>query len=388
MAVFLSGKIDDNRKAIIDPRTRNPVAAMSRLPPPTKEEFIARLRRGEVGFPPLSLTWEKTDTKEIDAVIRMAWQKKTFRFAAEYKRLSNPKLVVAAADQARKLAQAAKLLPLVVVSYLDEQALDVLEAQAVSGIDLCGNGVVIVPGEWFLRRTGNPNLFRSEGVIKNVYRKNSSVVARLFLARPEFASVQDSLDELNRRNGRVTLSTVSKVCKRLEEDLIIERKREGATKLRLIQPDKLLDRLAANYSPPTVTTRLTGKLRGIEPAEFRDQLRKWAQSTGNLVSQTGTASLSAYAVMAREGLEEFYCSDLADAQQALGDRFQPTERFATVSLLETRDEEVYFDRRDDLLASPVQTFLELSRGDKRDQETAGDVRRVIMDKLSPLAAKK
>jgi hypothetical protein len=92
--------------------------------------------------------------------------------------------------------------------------------------------------------------------------------------------------------------------------------------------------------------------------------------------------------MAREGLEEFYCSDVADALQALGDRFQPTERFATVSLLETRDDEVYFDRRDDLLSSPVQTFLELSRGDKRDQETAGDVRRVIMDKLSPLAAKK
>ncbi len=362
---------------------------MSRLAPPTEEEFIARVRRGDVAFPPLSLTWENTETKGIDAVIRMGWEKKAFRFAAEYKRLSNPKLVVAAADQARKLAQSQKLLPLVVVSYLDEQALDVLQAQGVSGIDLCGNGVVIVPGEWFLRRTGSPNLFRNEGVIKNVYRKNSSVVARLFLATPEFASVQDALDELGRRSGRVTLSTVSKVCKRLEEDLIIERKREGATKLRLIQPDKLLDRLAANYSPPTVTTRLSGKLRGIEPAEFREQLGKWARTTGNLVSRTGTDSVGAFAVMARgEGPEEFYCSDIADALQALGDRFQPAERFATVSLLETRDEEVYFDRRDDLISSPVQTYLELSRGDKRDQETAGDVRRVILDALSPLAAKK
>ena len=83
-----------------------------------------------------------------------------------------------------------------VVPFLNERALDDLEARSVSGIDLCGNGVVIVPGEWYVRRTGQPNLFRAEGVIKNVYRKSSSVVARLFLARPEFDSVQDALEEL------------------------------------------------------------------------------------------------------------------------------------------------------------------------------------------------
>jgi hypothetical protein len=360
---------------------------MSRLPPPTEKEFVARLRRGAVEFPPLSLTWEKANAKEIDAVVRMAWQKKTFRFAAEYKRLSNPKTVGAAAEQARKQARAAELLPLVVVSYLDEQALDALEAQAVSGIDLCGNGMVIVPGDWYIRRTGNPNLFRAEGVIKNVYRKHSSVVARLFLARPEFVSVQDALDELARRSGRVTLSTVSKVCKRLEEDLIIERKRAGMTRLRLIQPEKLLDRLAANYSPPSVSKRLTGKLRGIEPPEFRTQLRNWAQKTKNQISLTGTSSVAAYAVMARDDAQEYYCTDVAGVVRSLGDRFQPAERFATVTLLETRDEEVYFDSREDLTASPVETFLELSGGDKRDQETADQVRRVILNSLTPLPEK-
>jgi hypothetical protein len=62
--------------------------------------------------------------------------------------------------------------------------------------------------------------------------------------------VQGALGELVRRCGRGTLPTVSKMCKRLEDDLIIERKRGGATRLRLIQPEKLLDRLAANYAPP------------------------------------------------------------------------------------------------------------------------------------------
>jgi hypothetical protein len=368
-------------------RSSNLVVAMLRFPLPTEQEFLTHLRRGEVTFPPLSLTWEGSSPKDIDSVVRMAWLKKTFRFAAECKRLSNPKTVVEAAGQARERAKVAKLLPLVIVSFLDEQALDMLESQAVSGIDLCGNGVVIVPGKWYVRRTGNPNLFRQEGVIKNVYRKSSSVVARLFLARPEFSSVQEALEELVRRGGRVTLPTVSKVCKRLEDDLIIERKRAGLTKLRLLQPEKLLDRLATNYSSPSVAKRLTGKLCGIELPEFRLRLREWAQETGNQVSQTGTSSVGAYAVMARDDAQEYYCTDVASAVRCLGERFQLTERFATVSLLETRDEEVCFDRREDLTASPVQTFLELSSGDKRDQEIADQVRGVVLNRVSLLTAK-
>lgn len=360
---------------------------MNRLPLPTEAELVARLRRGEVAFPPLSISWEDPPVKDIDGVLRMKWQKKALRFAAECKRQSNAKTVTEAADEARERARAAKLQPLVVLPYLDEAALDRLESQAVSGIDLCGNGLVIVPGEWYLRRTGAPNRFRAEGAIKNVYRGSSSAVARLFLARPEFASVQEALDELTRRGGRVTLATVSKVCKRLEEDLIVERKRGGVTSLRLIQPEKLLDRLATNYVEPNVTTRLDGKLRGIEPAEFRAFLREWAEKTKNKVALSGSSSVAAYAVMARGDAEEYFCTDVNGAVRALGDRFQPAERFATVTLLETRNDEVYFDRKEDLTASPVQTFLELSSGDKRDQETASQVRKVIMMAVSPQAAK-
>jgi hypothetical protein len=356
---------------------------MSRLPLPTEEQFTARLRRGEVAFPPLELRWEESKSREIDGILRLSWRKKSFKFAAECKRESSPKAIETAAEQARKYAEASKLLPLVVVPFLGEQAIDALEARSVSGIDLCGNGVVIVPGEWYVRRTGRPNLFRAEGVIKNVYRKSSSVVARLFLACPEFGSVQDALEGLRRRGGRVTLATVSKVSKRLEDDLIIERKREGATKLRLIQPDKLLDRLAANYAPPAVTRRLSGKLRGIGPEEFQARLREWAEKTGNQVALTGMSSVGAYAVMARDGAEEYYCTDAAGAVRAVGDRFQPTERFASVILIETPDEEVYFDRREGLTASPVQTFVELSAGDKRDRETAEQVRGVILSALTP-----
>jgi hypothetical protein len=39
---------------------------------------------------------------------------------------------------------------------------------------------------------------------------------------------------------------------------------------------------------------------------------------------------------------------------------------------------VYFDRRPGLVASPIQAYLELARGDKREKKTADQVRRVIL----------
>ena len=58
-----------------------------------------------------------------------------------------------------------------------------LEREGVSGLDLCGNGVVTVPGEWLVYRTGKPNLYPQSFPIKNVFRGASSLVARVFLLR-------------------------------------------------------------------------------------------------------------------------------------------------------------------------------------------------------------
>ena len=255
--------------------------------------------------------------------------------------------------------------------------LDDLEARSVSGIDLCGNGVVIVPGEWYVRRTGQPNPFRAEGVIKNVYRRSSSVVARLFLARPEFDSVQDALEELRRRGGRVTLPTVSKVCRRLEDDLIIERKGEG---------DQAPAHPAGEAPRPArrqllaarATKRLTGKLHRDRAARVPGRAPQVGRAVGNQVYADRGESAGAMEPWRETGLRSIVLHRRSRAVRAFGDRFQRSERFATVSLLEIPDEEVYFDRRDDLTASPVQTFLELLSGDKRDQETAAQVRRAIL----------
>ena len=93
---------------------------------------------------------------------------------------------------------------------------------------------------------------------------------------------------------------------------------------------------------------------------------------------TGASSTAEYAVMAREPVQTFYCTNLESLVKRLGSELDETSRFPNIELLETDEECVYFDARDDLAASPVQTYLELIRGDKREQETAEQVRKAIL----------
>jgi hypothetical protein len=62
----------------------------------------------------------------------------------------------------------------------------------------------------------------------------------------------------------------------------------------------------------------------------------------------------------------------------------PADRFPSLSIIQTEDALVYFDARQDeglVWASPLQTYLELMAGDKRDQETALQVKDLIFRQL-------
>jgi hypothetical protein len=355
----------------------------------TEEAMLAFLREGQLRLPPLQLLEvqgpRKDRNAELDALITLGWRGRSYRFAVEMKSLWTPKAVRMAMDQASKNATSARAYPLVMVPYLSEEWIRTLEAESVSGIDLCGNGVVVVPGKLLVLRTGAPNRYRWQGTIKNVYRKNSSIVARLFLLVPQFDSVKAALEEIRRRGGEVTIGTVSKVCKSLEDDLIIERERSetpATRRLRLLQPEKLLDLLTANFVPPEVGSTYRGKCI-LPPQGLRERLVRVDADGGVKVTLTGASSVDAYAIMAREPVQSFYCTDVASVVASLGGDIRETDRFANVVFLETRDDFLYFDRRPGLVASPIQTYLELARGDKREKETADQVRRVILGDTVP-----
>ena len=349
-----------------------------------ESDFLNAFGNGAIELPPLTLELAEVEPRleadgrvlQPDAWIDVRWGDRVFRFVAEFKAQTTPKSFVGTIAQVRSYAEAAGLPPLVVSPYLAPERLQELEAKSVSGIDLCGNGVVTVPGELLVVRTGKPNRFPASRGISNVYRGATSLVARVFLARPGYGSVQEVIDEVTGRGGQVSLGTVSKALKSLEEDLIIRRKGRTST---LLQPVELLDRLAAAFRPPRVSARKTYRWNGSS----NELLARLRDCNGELVS-TGAASVERYGVMPREKAIQCYCPAIEPIDSGLGNDLEESPRFPDLELFETRDPTVFFDSRDGgsvSASSPVQCWLELQAGDKRQRDAAAGVRERILAEL-------
>ena len=92
-------------------------------------------------------------------------------FAAEIRAQSTPKILRQALYEIKASARSTGMNPMIIAPYLDREALTVLEREEVSGVDLCGNGVIIVPGRLYVERSGQRNQFPSSAPIKSIYRR-------------------------------------------------------------------------------------------------------------------------------------------------------------------------------------------------------------------------
>ena len=208
------------------------------------------------------------------------------------------------------------------------------------------------------------------------------MVARVFLGCPRFEAVQAIQAEINRRNPLVvgwgktpmSLATVSKALKGLDQDLMVGRD----PGIRLLQGDKLLDSLADNSRAPDVRERTRFKVE-LAGRSVTEALQEAAEKSKLPVVATGVSSVGRYAVMQRGEMVSVYCPRIGPLAERLAGN--ATDRFPNLELVETEDEPVYFDAREAdgfRWAAPVQTYLELMDGDKRDQETALQVRELIL----------
>ncbi len=349
----------------------------------TQQEAFERIKAGLLQLPPLAIKLYEpgpslAKTQMVDAVLEVTWQDKAYHFGAEYKLRSTPKEFQAALNQAAAYQHHTGLLPLVLVPFLNDKQLRELSDRQISGLDFSGNGVVIVPGKIFVLRSGSRNQFPASEAIQNVYRKSASIVPRAFLSCPVFDSV-NSISDFIQLRGRhpstLSLSTVSKALKVLEEDLIVSREKNA---IRLIQPEKLLDKLAANFTQPSIRRFLVGK------SPYGLEMLMSLLSESSLKHQvwligTGVGSINQYAVMARDNFLSMYCTD--QYRLLTGIEFKETNRFPNLEIIETQDKTVYFDsRRQNNFdwASPIQTYLELMAGDQRYQDTADQVKEIIL----------
>jgi hypothetical protein len=356
---------------------------------PTQSMMVELLKRGKIALPPLTFRFLGS-APEIDgqrrpgALLEGRWDKAKAKFAVELKSLSTPKAFREAMALLKTSVLPKDRWPMLIMPFLGEEQLRELEKEGISGIDLCGNGIVVAPGKMAIFRSGQENRFRSYAPIKNIYRKKSSMIGRTFLARPIYSSVNEVLAEIKRRDlgGKAfgmqapTGATVSKVLAGLAQDLVIAREK-GC--IRLLQPETLLDKLEQNYTAPQRVSSITLKVvadRSALPALLAAE----AQALNLPLAATGLSSASFYAVMQRDEMLSVNCPRTEELLARLP--AAPADRFPNLEIIETREPAVYFDARREQgfgWASPVQTFLELRQGDKRDQEAAQQMRAYILD---------
>lgn len=354
----------------------------------TQAEIIDRLKRGELSLPPLSLKLIDVEVgsragNTADTILEASWGNKCYKFVLEVKSVGTPKIMQNACNYSRMFAKPPETYPMVVVPYLSPKQISELEKQEISGIDLSGNGIVIIPGEILIVRSGKPNRFRKSDPIRNIYRGNSSLVARAFLLKPKFSAVKEILEFISSRGGNITLSTISKALKILEEDLVISREKDD---IRLIQAEKLLNQLVKSYIPPRIQEKFTGRCE-MPPIEIMQDIKLVAQSYKARLVITGSGSADKYAVMAREPVLSLYCSKsplilIEDTNLEI----KATGRFVNIEIFKTDDERVYFDIREEAsipYSSPCQVYLELMCGDKRQREIADQIKKQILISTTP-----
>lgn len=321
------------------------------------EEFVRKDKKGRSGYSP-------------DLFVDVVWENESWRFVSEIKTVATPKLVAEAVSQLKMFREISgkESYPLIVAPYLSRQQFKELAAREISAIDLSGNVMLIVPGGLFLERIGNPNRFPSSSPIKNIYRGTSSIVGRVLLSRAEYSSVGEVFDEAKKRGARITLATVSKVLKELDNDFVISR-REG---IKLSDSETLLSKLRTNYRGPNATDKLVGKMLSVEKA-----LRKIANNCESSEQRYAINDPQRYVVSPTVGEPlQIYVESMVDALKGID--FEETNRFPNVELIETNDEPVYFDRSWDskskqYFTSPLQVYLELSQRGKREQDAAAQL---------------
>jgi Transcriptional regulator, AbiEi antitoxin, Type IV TA system len=353
---------------------------------PAEREMNEWLREGQLALAPmrfeLGLIEPRVENRVWDFALMGVWGEARINFVAEYRSNSTPLEFESAVKQCQTSPRPAGTSPLIILPYLRPAQLEELERLGLSGVDLCGNGVIVGPKRLRLFRTGEPNRFTTSAPIKNIYRNNTSMVARLFASVPRFSSVRDIQTEVNARNPFVQkglakpmqLGTVSKALNGLTDDIIVDRT-EG---IQLIQPEKLLEQLVDNYQPPE--RQRSRKLRiPTSGGQLWVELGQKIAMAPYPVLRTGLSSVGRYAVMAREDTIQLYCPKIDELQQLLGG--QETRQFPDVELIEANQEPLFFypeHVKEFPWAPALQTYLELMTGDKRDRETAEQVKQFLL----------
>lgn len=258
---------------------------------------------------------------------------------------------------------------ILVVPYISKTIQNRLEEEGVSAIDLSGNYYIVTP-ELTAIRLDQQNRFKVKRTIQNIYSRNSSIAVRWLLTKKTVANNLLQLkSDMDQKGSELSLGTISKVLKVLDEDIYIVR---TPMEIKVLKPDELLTRLKTEYRQPAVLS------------ELRIRLPENKTEAGKILSETlgenswiwsGSSSAERYATTLSQSTSTVYTKTNPEETRITG---QSDNRFYNCTLQYITDTLVYFDAIKNF-SSAIQSYIELSRMDKREREIAEDIRRVILN---------
>ena len=322
------------------------------------------------------------DGCKIDVLIEFSIRNgPSFKAVVEIKTVATPQNILMGARQLAAYVANDKerdRVPLLVAPYIGTKQAKILEEKGISWLDLSGNMSIRVSNRVYIERTGKPNLFPDTAPIKKIFQGTSSLVSRALLLKPEgFSSLYEMVDFINNRNAKITLSTVSKVLKSLEEDLLINK---GESFITVADPDKLLERLAQGYQNSTERKRRNSyrfvieNIQQLSPGlvgECKDYLACGfyaAQIKGLAVTDKMTIFVKDIEQFRRKA-EEKLVSITAD------------EEFGNIIITETNDPCVWFNpdwRLIDSVVDDIELYLEMIADTPRGPKIAEQLKRRIL----------
>lgn len=338
---------------------------------PFEQMALDTLKQERGLFRPLDIRSLELDQTSGRTLISLGWQGRESRFWLEVKARTAPKVVQEAFWKLKGLTDEERRAFLLVVPYITTSIREMVERERVSCIDLNGNYLIQSPGLLAIR-LDRKNRFPESASIKKIFSGNSSQVGRLFLTEKRtYESVSEVYGAIGRLGGGLSLSAISKVLQGLQDELMIEK---SSKRIALLQPEKLLSRLQAEYVPPKPLAQLKLKIPGKGKELLKTIATKLSRTTWML---SGESSVEKFAATTTPSILRVY-----SVQAGALEKFEDS-RFYNVVFEGTAEPYVYFGRelssKDKVCwASRLQTYFELARMDKRERELAEAIRDEIL----------
>jgi hypothetical protein len=328
------------------------------------------------------------DGCNIDVFIEFSIQNgPSFRTVVEIVPVATPQNILMGAQLLKayvsKDEQAGKI-PLLVAPYIGTKQAKILAENGISWLDLSGNMSIRISNRIYIERTGKPNRFPDTAPIKKIFQGTSSLVSRALLLKPDgFTSLYEMVDFINDRNAKVTLSTVSKVLKSLEEELLVNRSK---SLIFVADPEKLLERLAEGYKNSTERKRRNTYrfvIEGIErlsysnPSAIKSDCKDYLACGFYAAQIKGLAAADKITIFVKD-IEQFRRKAEEELVSITAD-----EEFGNAIITETNDPGVWFNPDwlgMDPVVNDVELYLEMMVDTPRGPKIAEQLKRRILQK--------